>query len=99
MAVVEKSGEAAAEGAMTAVGGWAEVAADGYVLLEMRAAGFTAAEALAAGHALTEVTAGCSCNRCGSDYVRCEQKQTRSADESMTIICTCSKCQLRWTMR
>ena len=39
------------------------------------------------------------CRRCGSDDVACEQKQTRGADEAMTLFCTCSKCSLRWTMR
>jgi DNA-directed RNA polymerase subunit M/transcription elongation factor TFIIS len=39
------------------------------------------------------------CRRCGSDDVACEQKQTRGADEAMTLFCTCSKCQMRWTMR
>lgn len=39
------------------------------------------------------------CRRCGSGDVTCEQKQTRGADEAMTIFCTCSKCQNRWTMR
>lgn len=39
------------------------------------------------------------CRRCGSSDVTCEQKQTRGADEAMTIFCTCSKCQNRWTMR
>ena len=39
------------------------------------------------------------CRRCGSDDIACEQKQTRGADESMTVFCTCSKCTLRWTMR
>lgn len=39
------------------------------------------------------------CRRCGSGDVSCEQKQTRGADEAMTVFCTCSKCQNRWTMR
>ena len=39
------------------------------------------------------------CRRCGSGDVTCEQKQTRGADESMTVFCTCSKCNNRWTMR
>ena len=39
------------------------------------------------------------CRRCGSGDVTCEQKQTRGADEAMTIFCTCSKCQNRWTIR
>lgn len=39
------------------------------------------------------------CRRCGSGDVTCEQKQTRGADESMTVFCTCVKCSLRWTMR
>lgn len=39
------------------------------------------------------------CRRCGSGDVQCEQKQTRSADEAMTVFVTCSKCNNRWTMR
>lgn len=39
------------------------------------------------------------CRRCGSSEVQWEQKQTRGADEAMTVFCTCSKCQQRWTMR
>lgn len=39
------------------------------------------------------------CRRCGSGEVQAEQKQTRGADEAMTVFCTCSKCLLRWTMR
>lgn len=39
------------------------------------------------------------CRRCGSSEVQVEQKQTRGADEAMTLFCTCSKCTNRWTMR
>ena len=39
------------------------------------------------------------CRRCGSDDVSAEQKQTRGADEAMTVFCTCAKCSNRWTMR
>ena len=39
------------------------------------------------------------CRRCGSGDVQCEQKQTRGADEAMTVFVTCSKCNNRWTMR
>lgn len=39
------------------------------------------------------------CRRCGSSEVSWEQKQTRSADEAMTVFCTCNKCNQRWTMR
>lgn len=38
------------------------------------------------------------CRRCGSAEVAWEQKQTRGADEAMTVFCTCSKCKNRWTM-
>lgn len=38
------------------------------------------------------------CRRCGSNAVDTEQKQTRSADEPMTIFCLCRKCETRWTM-
>lgn len=39
------------------------------------------------------------CRRCGNQDVMCEQKQTRGADEAMTVFCTCTKCSNRWTMR
>ena len=39
------------------------------------------------------------CGRCGSSDVSWEQKQTRGADEAMTVFCTCGKCNKRWTMR
>lgn len=39
------------------------------------------------------------CRRCGNNDVMCEQKQTRGADEAMTVFCTCTKCNNRWTMR
>jgi len=38
------------------------------------------------------------CRRCGSSDVAWEQKQTRGADEAMTVFCTCTKCGLRWKM-
>ncbi len=38
------------------------------------------------------------CNRCHSRNVEVSQKQTRSADEGMTVYCTCAKCGLRWRM-
>ena len=39
------------------------------------------------------------CSRCGSGDLSWEQKQTRSADEAMTVYCTCNKCNKRWTMK
>ena len=39
------------------------------------------------------------CRRCGGTDIFAEQKQTRGADEAMTVFCTCSRCSLRWTMR
>ena len=39
------------------------------------------------------------CRRCGSGDVQCDQKQTRGADEAMTVFATCQKCNQRWTMR
>ena len=38
------------------------------------------------------------CNRCHSRNVEVEQKQTRSADEGMTVYCTCTVCGMRWRM-
>ena len=37
-----------------------------------------------------------SCRKCKSNAVDTEQKQTRSADEPMTIFCSCRKCGSRW---
>ena len=39
------------------------------------------------------------CRRCNSVEVTWEQKQTRGADEAMTVFCVCSTCNLRWTIR
>ena len=39
------------------------------------------------------------CRKCGSDDVRWDEKQTRSADEGATVFCTCNKCFNRWTVR
>ena len=39
------------------------------------------------------------CRRCNSVDVTWEQKQTRSADEAMTVFCVCSTCHNRWTIR
>lgn len=38
------------------------------------------------------------CKTCGSTDIAWQQKQTRGADESMTIFCTCSNCKTRWKM-
>lgn len=39
------------------------------------------------------------CRRCGGSEIVFDEKQTRSADESATIFCACSKCGLRWVIR
>jgi DNA-directed RNA polymerase subunit M/transcription elongation factor TFIIS len=39
------------------------------------------------------------CRRCGGSEIVFDEKQTRSADESATIFCACSKCGLRWVVR
>ena len=39
------------------------------------------------------------CRRCSSTDILVEQKQTRSADEGMSVYCVCSTCDNRWTMR
>lgn len=39
-----------------------------------------------------------TCNRCLSHDVEVHQKQTRSADEGMTVFCVCNKCGMRWKM-
>ena len=38
------------------------------------------------------------CRKCKSNDVDTEQKQTRSADEPMTIFCLCKRCGKRFTM-
>lgn len=38
------------------------------------------------------------CNRCHSRSISIQQQQIRSADEGMTVFCTCNKCNLRWKM-
>ena len=38
------------------------------------------------------------CNRCLSRSIAIQQQQTRSADEGMTVFCTCKKCGMRWKM-
>jgi transcription elongation factor S-II len=38
------------------------------------------------------------CNNCHSHDVEVSQKQTRSADEGMTVFCECSNCGTRWRM-
>ena len=39
------------------------------------------------------------CPRCKSMDVDTEQKQTRSADEPMTIFCNCTRCDMRFTIK
>lgn len=39
------------------------------------------------------------CRRCNSTEILVEQKQTRSADEGMSVYCVCATCNNRWTMR
>ena len=38
------------------------------------------------------------CRRCKSDRISTKQVQTRSADEAMTVFCSCDNCNLRWKM-
>lgn len=38
------------------------------------------------------------CSRCHSRSIGIQQQQTRSADEGMTVFCTCKQCGLRWKM-
>jgi DNA-directed RNA polymerase subunit M/transcription elongation factor TFIIS len=45
------------------------------------------------------VNATMKCRRCGSEELCLEQKQTRSADESMTLYISCNKCNNRWTLK
>lgn len=39
------------------------------------------------------------CAKCKSTEVDVEQKQTRSADEPMTLFALCTNCGARWTMK
>ena len=39
------------------------------------------------------------CAKCKSTEVDVEQKQTRSADEPMTLFALCTNCGTRWTMK
>ena len=39
-----------------------------------------------------------TCNRCHSRSIAVQQQQIRSADEGMTVFCTCNKCGMRWKM-
>ena len=41
-------------------------------------------------------TVGIICKKCGSDNVYSESRQTRSADEAMTVFYTCLNCGNRW---
>ena len=58
------------------------------------------ADAVKPGPMLTPKTVECQikCGRCKSTQVSVEQKQTRGADESMTVFVQCEKCGLRWKM-
>ncbi len=46
----------------------------------------------------TSAHGGIVCNRCHSRSIVVQQQQTRSADEGMTVYCTCKQCGLRWKM-
>lgn len=46
----------------------------------------------------TSAHGGLVCNRCHSRTIGVQQQQTRSADEGMTVYCTCKQCGLRWKM-
>lgn len=41
-------------------------------------------------------TVGIHCKKCGSDNVFSESRQTRSADEAMTVFYTCLNCGNKW---
>lgn len=43
-------------------------------------------------------TGALCCSKCYSNNIALEQKQTRGADESMTIFCECQQCGKRWKM-
>lgn len=41
-------------------------------------------------------TVGIKCKKCGSEEVYSESRQTRSADEAMTVFYTCLNCGNKW---
>lgn len=41
-------------------------------------------------------TVGIKCKKCGSENIYSESKQTRAADEAMTVFYTCLDCGNRW---
>ena len=43
-------------------------------------------------------TTSLACHRCHSRLIAIHQQQIRSADEGMTVFCTCKKCGTRWKM-
>jgi DNA-directed RNA polymerase subunit M/transcription elongation factor TFIIS len=45
-----------------------------------------------------DTSAFIKCSKCHSNRVDTEQKQTRSADEPMTVFCLCRNCGKRFTM-
>ena len=52
---------------------------------------------------LDQIVQGCTsgalvCRRCRGDNIAIQQKQTRSADEGMTIFCKCDTCGAQWRM-
>ena len=48
----------------------------------------------------TDTTVGLFvCTKCNSKDIDTEQKQTRSADEPMTLFCACNRCGKRWVMK
>jgi DNA-directed RNA polymerase subunit M/transcription elongation factor TFIIS len=49
-------------------------------------------------HKVQQDSGALMCNNCHSHDVEVHQKQTRSADEGMTVFCECSKCGTRWRM-
>lgn len=48
--------------------------------------------------ATTAFTVAITCRKCKSSKITFNQKQTRSADEAMTVFCQCSDCSYRWKM-
>lgn len=46
----------------------------------------------------TGQTRSLRCSRCKSQNIDVQQRQTRSADEGMTIFCGCRDCSAQWTL-
>lgn len=49
-------------------------------------------------HMASASSGSITCRGCGSAQVSVQQKQTRAADEGMTVFCACDGCGKQWRM-